>query len=333
VKFFALALLALNPVLWASFYAVTKTALTKIDPIAFSFMEMCVAAVPVIFVAFGVRHAFNMAVFRRGLLLGTVLYGAVLSSTVALYFTTATDTAFFPALNGIMGAIIAAFLFRQKIHGITWFAGILSLAGAIFLIYLTPGNGTLHLGDFIALIAAFVYTIYVFCVGTSDEDNPRTLAAVFSVELCTMAILAGIAFVISLSFHHIDAGLLADNAPLALYVGFFTTFLPTAIALYFQRYAGSVTVSFLYVLEPVWGAIAAHFVDKETLNAAAYLGGSLIVIGSILETMRSVCSVPSPNSLSEMNSSCQEQTPPTDKVYRQATRDIEHNYAQRTGLS
>jgi drug/metabolite transporter (DMT)-like permease len=291
VKFLALTLLALNPVLWASFYAVTKTALKNIDPIAFSFMEMCVAAVPVIFVAFAVRRSFSRAVLRQGFFLGTVLYGAVLSSTVALYFTTATDTAFFPALNGIMGALIASLFLHQKIHWITWVAGVLSLAGALLLIYLTAGSGTLRLGDFIALVAAFIYTIYVFCIARGGENTPRTLAAIFSIELLTMAALGGLVFAISLAFHHVHADL-AGNAPLALYVGFFTTFLPTAIALYFQRYAGSVTVSFLYVLEPVWGALAAHILDNETLQGAAYVGGGLIVIGSILETIRSIRAAP-----------------------------------------
>lgn len=287
MRYFALIMLGFNPILWASFYAVTKSALAQLDPIAFSTMELGVAVLPALGLAFMVKGALRLPVILRGILLGSVLYAAVLTSTIALYFTTATNTAFFPALSGIMGAVIGAVFWHQKLQPLTWGAGLLSLLGCVFLIHITAGNSNLWLGDLIALLAAFIYTLYVFCVGANEKYPVKILAAMFVVEIVTMALLGGLVFLVWSRFHHQPVHVLA-NLKVILYVGLFTSFLPTAIALYFQRFAGAVTVTFLYALEPGWGAFMAHMIDHETLPLSAYLAGGIIIIGSILETVRGV---------------------------------------------
>lgn len=289
MRYFALLMLALNPIFWASFYAVTKRALSDIDPIAFSFMELCVAALPAFLLVCGLKREFNLAVLRRGIFLGVVLYGAVLASAIALYFTTATVTTFFPALSGGIGACIGAIFLRQKPSGLTIFSGVLSVFGCGLLVCLVPDTGTVRLGDLIALLATCLYTAYIFCVGEGAAARPGELVAIFVIELLTMTCLAGVIWLIVSFFHHQPADPLVfhlTHLKLVIYVGLFTTFLPTAIALYFQPYVNSVTVSFLYALEPVWGAVAAHFIDHETLPWLAYGAGVLIVLGALLETAR-----------------------------------------------
>lgn len=287
MRHLALFMLALNPVLWASFYAMTKTALTGVDPITFSSLELCVAAIPAIGVGFVARGALSLTVLRRGILLGVILYAAVLASTVALYFTTATNTAFFPALSGVMGMVIEGCFFHRRPHWLGWVAGFLSLLGCLFLILSTSGGQGPRVGDIIALLAAFIYTVYVFCVGTGEEQPLKALTAVFATELCTMALLGGGTFLVTACLRHQSFHYLS-SAPLFIYVGLLTTFLPTAIALYFQPYAKPLTVAFLYTLEPVFGAILAHVIDHETLGLSVYLAGGLIVAGSILETARNL---------------------------------------------
>src|SRR5207245_5458653 len=62
------------------------------------------------------------------------------------------------------------------------------------------------------------------------------------------------------------------------------TFLPTLITVLLQNHISPVTVSFIYTLEPVLGAVVANFYLNETLPIAGYLGGGLVVLGAVLHT-------------------------------------------------
>src|SRR5579885_3807224 len=84
----------------------------------------------------------SRTVVKRGVLLGSTLCLALFTIAIALKYTTATSTAFFPALNGFVAALIAWALFRESMRGATWLAGLLSLAGAALLIF-TSSAGNL----------------------------------------------------------------------------------------------------------------------------------------------------------------------------------------------
>ena len=90
----------LNTVLFATYYSVAKEALGRIDPIIFSFFEMT-ALVPLALCVMLISwRDMNSAVFKQGIFLGSWLFLALITIAIALKFTTATSTAFFPSLNG-----------------------------------------------------------------------------------------------------------------------------------------------------------------------------------------------------------------------------------------
>jgi hypothetical protein len=51
-----------------------------------------------------------------------------------------------------------------------------------------------------------------------------------------------------------------------------------------QRYISPVTVSFIYILEPVLGAFMAAYYLHEMLPLAGYVGGLLVVLGALIHT-------------------------------------------------
>jgi drug/metabolite transporter (DMT)-like permease len=285
MRLVALALLFLNPVLWASFYAISKKALHQVDPISFATFELSVAAVPALALAAILHRRITPAVLRAGALLGLILFAAVLGSTIALYYTTATNTAFFPALNGAFAAVITIVILKKLVSPGAVVSTVLATAGALLVILASSEGGGDPMGDFIALAAAAVYTGYIFVVdrqaGENSSRSAADLWAISCVEIVVMAMLAWITL-------HIFGGSVSDMlekpglAAAALYVGIFTTLIPTVIALFFQKYVNPMTVALLYVLEPVWGAIAASIVEGEVITIAGYIGGSLIVAGSIV---------------------------------------------------
>ncbi len=113
----------LNTILFATYYSVAKEALGRIDPIVFSFFEMT-SLVPVAFclILFSWKDM-NRTVVKRGIFLGSWLCLALFTIAIALKYTTATSTAFFPSLNGFLAALIAWFFLRQPVRFVDSISG------------------------------------------------------------------------------------------------------------------------------------------------------------------------------------------------------------------
>ena len=270
----------LNTILFATYYSVTKEALGRIDPIIFSFFEM-ISLVPVaLCIIICSWKEINRAVIKRGVLLGSWLCLALFTIAIALKYTSATSTAFFPSLNGFLAALIAWFLLRHPIKKLTWSAGLLSVAGTVLLVMNSPtGNWR---GSLIAFLGGVFYTCYVFL---ADHQQKQETAPwpLFGIELLTMALWANLIVLLFGDWHAVHPALPHDIW-VVLYVAGACTFLPTLITVLMQKHISPVTVSFIYILEPVLGAVMANMYLHEALPIQGYAGGALVVAGAIIHT-------------------------------------------------
>jgi len=271
----------LNTFLFATYYAVSKEALGRIEPIIFSFCEMVTLLPAGICILIMTRKDMSKAVIKRGVILGSLLCLALFTIAIALKYTTATSTAFFPSLNGLIAALIAWLFFRQPSGKVTWFAGTISAVGTVLLISNSSMGG--WRGMTIAFLGGLFFTCYVFL---ADHQQQEDIAPwpLFGIELVTMA---GWAMLIALLFG--DWQSVHPSFPkdiwIILYIAGATTFLPTLITVLMQKYVSPVTVSFIYILEPILGAIVANMYLHETLPLQGYLGGGLVVVGTIIHTL------------------------------------------------
>lgn len=280
IKAIACLLFFLNTLLFATYYSVSKEALGRIDPIVFSFFEM-VSLAPVALCILALSWSqVTKEVVKRGVLVGSWLCLALFTIAIGLKYTTATATAFFPSLNGLLAALIAWFWLKQPVKKVTWLAGVIAVIGTVLLIGYTPMGG--WRGTLIAFLGGVFFTWYVFL---SDHEQKEHLAPwpLFGVELLTMAVWATL---IALLFGNWQAvhPVFPKDALIILYIAGATTFLPVLITVLMQKYISPVTVSFIYILEPVLGAIIANFYLHEVLPVQGYIGGSLVVVGTIINT-------------------------------------------------
>ena len=270
----------LNTFLFATYYSVSKEALGRIEPIIFSFFEMVTLLPAGICILILARKDVSKALVKRGVLVGSWLCLALFTIAIALKYTSATSTAFFPSLNGLLAALIAWLFFRQPIGKVTWFAGSISMIGTVLLISNSSMGG--WRGMSIAFLGGLFFTCYVFL---ADHQQQGDLAPwpLFGIELVTMAgwsMLIALLFGNWQSFHPS----LPKDIWVILYVAGATTFLPTLITVLMQKYVSPVTVSFIYILEPILGAIVANLYLHEMLPVQGYLGGGLVVVGTIIHT-------------------------------------------------
>lgn len=283
IKFVACLAFLLNTILFATYYAVAKEALGRIDPLMFTFFEMTALAPIALCILIFTRQDITRALVKRGVLLGSCLCLALFTIAIALKYTTATGTAFFPALNGFLAALIARIVLRRPIAKATWFAGLLSVIGTALLILNSTTGGAR--GSFIAFLGGLFFTWYVFLAGGEQHDEVTHLAhwPLFGIELLTMAAWASLVALLFGNWQDVHPSLPKDILVI-LYISGACTFLPTLITAAMQKYISPVTVSFIYILEPILGAIIANLYLHETLPLHGYIGGSLIVAGALIHT-------------------------------------------------
>ncbi|MFK0639085.1 MULTISPECIES: DMT family transporter [unclassified Ochrobactrum] len=277
----ALLAFAINPILWASFYTVAKPGIVETDPLLFSTLELLwTVPVGVLILACLLRRI-TLRNLLRGMIAGTSLYAVVLLSAAALYLTTATETAIFPALNGLLAVAFAWLFLGGEADRKTWLVGIVAAIGVLSVL---PAFGNRFAGNFIALLGAVAYTSYIYVAERVTRDSDADVWTIFASELLTMAAYGSILVLV------IGSGrLLLNQAPsmywTTCYVGIGTTVIPTAISIIFQRYVPPVTTAFLYTLEPIWSAALAAGVLGEHLSVRSYLGGLAILLSAALHSL------------------------------------------------
>lgn len=281
----ALFAFAINPILWASFYTAAKPGIIETDPLLFSTLEL-LWTVPVgILIIACLIHRITQRDLLRGVIAGTSLYVVVLLSAGALYLTTATETAIFPALNGLLAVAFAWLFLARAADRKTWAAGFVAAIGVLFVL---PALGNRFIGNLVALLGAVAYTSYIYVAQRVTRDGDADVWTIFASELLTMAAYGSILVLV------IGNGRLLLNQEssmywTACYVGIMTTVIPTAISIVFQRYVPPVTTAFLYTLEPIWSAVFAAGILGEHLTARSYLGGLAILLGASLHSLPLSC--------------------------------------------
>src|SRR5581483_2395380 len=284
IKIIAGLAFVLNTFLFGTYYSVSKGALGHIDPIVFTFFAMMTLVPPAICLIAFTWRLITREIVRSGFLLGSCLCLGLFTLSVALKYNTATGTAFFPALNGLLAAIVTWLFLRQPIHKTTWFAGIISVAGAVLLM-MNSSMGGLR-GSIIAFIGGLFTTLYIFLADHEQRDK-KAYWSLFAVELLTMALWANLIALLFGEWQTIQFSLPNDLMAI-LYIGLGTTLLPTLITILLQNYISPVTVSFIYILEPIFGAVVATLYLHELLPFYGYIGGGLIVAGVLIHTCGTV---------------------------------------------
>jgi drug/metabolite transporter (DMT)-like permease len=270
----------LNAFLFGSYYSVAKDALARIDPIVFTFFVM-MALVPV---ALGIIifswHDISREIVKSGAILGSCLCLGLFMMSIALKYNSATSTAFFPSLNGFLATCCVGLFLRQRISKVTWFAGLVSVCGALLLIFNSPMGGAR--GALIAFIGSLFCTFYVFLADHEQRDK-KAHWPLLGVQLLTMGVWASLIALLFGDWQMVHPSLPRDIWSI-LYISLGTTCLPTLITVLWQRHISPITVSFIYILEPILGALLANVYLHEVLPLDGYLGGSLIIAGMLIHT-------------------------------------------------
>lgn len=277
-KFKAAVLLLTTTFFWGVTFTVVKQAVESVDVFVFLAQRFILAFLLILPIsAIKGKHPDGRTV-RRGSLMGLFLFGAYAFQTMALQYTSASNTAFLTGLNVVMVPVIAALMLRHRIPAPIWIAVVLSVAG----LFLLCGNGSWQFngGDVLAAACAICVSLHLIYTGEFARDSDFYWLT--AVQLGTVALLSVI------------IALVQGNRVLVWYPHLLWTLVVCAvIATVFaflvqtsmQRYISHTKTALIFCTEPVFAAIYAWFAINERLGGYGIAGAVLILAGMVVSVL------------------------------------------------
>ena len=214
------------------------------------------------------------------MLLSIAFLGGFVSQTLGLRDTTPSNSAFITSLSVLLVPVLGYLIFRHRPSLKTGIGIFMATVGLVLLLADTS-NFSLHSGDFLTLICAFMFAFHILLMGRFvQQTNYRQLIFVkmtFSALLCSiMAPLIESPFIIwdsYLMFYLFVLGILATAA------AFF-------IQAWAQQYSNPNHTALIFSLEPVFASVFSFIILGQRFSAREWAGGILILTGIIVSELR-----------------------------------------------
>ncbi len=272
--------LLLVAIVWGSSYSVAKTALLYMPVLTFLFIRFALTSCIMLPVAGSAIAAHPIGVIRAGIPLGMILFLIFICETAGIANTSASNAAFLISLCVVFTPIVEGITFRQMPGWKILVATGLSCVGA-GLLALQEGYH-FNVGDWLMLAAALLRACMVTATKKITEDQPLDSVALTAVQLATVAILTGIAWILFSSSNSFAIPTQLTFWLATLYLCICCTLFPFYIQTRMVRQTTPTHVSLLMGTEPVFGAIFAVMLLDEKMSIQALGGGSLIVMATYL---------------------------------------------------
>jgi len=272
--------LVIITIIWGSTFTIVKKALLQVSPILLVALRFWIAtAVVAAFMPGQIRHIPSGTILK-GLVLSVAFLGGFVFQTLGLRDTTPSNSAFITSLSVILVPVLGFLIFRHR-PSIRTALGVLVATGGLVLLLADSSVFSLHSGDFLTLVCAFMFAFHILFLGRFvRQTNYRHLIFVklaCSAVLCSvMAALFESPFAIwdfHLVFYLIVLGILATAAAFFLQG-------------WAQQYANPNHTALIFSLEPVFATLFALIILDQSLSAKEWVGGILILTGILASEIK-----------------------------------------------
>ena len=267
--------LILITVIWGSTFIVVKTSLDMVGPFVLVAARFWVAGLALLVVFALRRPARAPGLLRDGAVTGLFLTAGFVTQTIGLQTTEASKTAFITGLSVVLVPLFAAVRLRRPPARSTVASVILATVGLGLLtldrsLRFTPG-------DLWVLACAAAFALHILATG---RFAPRHAVLPFTlVQVITVAVLASLAALV------LEQGALlppTDALPTILYLSVIGTAFVFGAQTWSQRHTTPTRTAIIFSLEPVCAALFAAIFAGELLTPKEWLGGALILVGTVL---------------------------------------------------
>ena len=271
-------------VMWGLSFIFSKAALCEGMPaMTLAFWRYVLTAVMLLPMCLKTEGGVRLGKWAPRALLTTLL-----GITVYFYFeltglqrTTASAASLILALVPMLTLLFRVAFCREKISRMRWFAVILSLVGAYFVIVTDSGEGSGTLaGNLLMVCACLCWTGYIL-------TTPKLMAACSSMRVSTWQAIAGMITLAPFAFA--ERSEWVPISPMAWMYIILLSAVCSALCyvLYNEaiRFVDSLTVSLIINLNPVAACIGGAILLGEALAPLQLFGGVLIILSMITDAL------------------------------------------------
>lgn len=291
----ASAALLLATAAWGSTFVVTKSSLDEMAPATFLTWRFGIAAVVLFAVTAHRTMTLPGAALRRAVVLGVLLGGGFLLQTTGLQHTSAGLSGFLTGSSVVLVPLVAAAWFGHGVPPAGWAATALSAIGLLLITGVTGGpatsGDTITAGAVLTLLGAACFAGHITALG--EWATPTNAAGLTTVSV---GVAAAVSVVAALASDGLSAPPSGAAWSSVLYVALVATCLGLAVQAWAQSALPAVSAAVIMTMEPVFAAGLAVVVAGESLGAAAWVGGLVVVVAMGVAELgaRACCDVASP---------------------------------------
>ena len=277
-RYKAAILLLTTTFFWGVTFTVVKQAIESVDVFVFLAQRFILAFALILPIGLYKGKQLDGATVLKGIVMGVFLFGAYAFQTVALVYTTASNTGFLTGLNVVMVPILAALVLKQRISLAVKLAVILSVAGLLLLC----GNGSwdLNRGDLLATLCAAFVSLHIICTGEFVRRSDFYWLTVIQLGMVALLSYSGALMrgkEVLVWYPHLIVPLLVCS----IIATVFAFLVQTSM----QRYISHTNTALIFCTEPVFAALYAWLVLNERLGVYGYVGALCILCGMMISIL------------------------------------------------
>ncbi|MGB9079919.1 MAG: DMT family transporter [Desulfuromonadaceae bacterium] len=274
----AAILLLTTTFFWGVTFTVVKQSVESVDVFVFLAQRFILAFVLILPIGLYKGRKLDGATILRGSIMGGLLFGAYAFQTMALLYTTASNTGFLTGMNVVMVPILAALVLRHHVSAGVKLAVVLAVVGLLLLC----GNGSwlLNRGDVLAAVCAVCVSLHLICTGEYVRRSDFYWLTVVQLGVVALLSYAG-AITRGKEVMVWHPHLLVPLLICSLVATVFAFLVQTSI----QRYISHTNTALIFCTEPVFAALYARLVLNERLGVYGYAGAICILGGMMISIL------------------------------------------------
>lgn len=260
---------------WGSTYFLTKIGIGLLEPFNLTTLRFGTAfLVTAVFFHKRILNS-DKVTLKYSVILGILAFISVLTMTIGVKYTSASNAGFLISLSVVMIPVISVIFLKKKIKFRLLVSVILASMGIVFLTL--NEQLTINKGDLLCIICALAFALQVLVM----EQIPKNAdsVAIGALQMGIIAIMNGlISFTTeSFKFPH-DMKLWG----VIIILGIFCTAVCYIMQIYALKYTSAIQAGIILSLEPVFSAFFAFVFLDELLSVKGYIGAVLLFISVIL---------------------------------------------------
>lgn len=277
-RYKAALLLLTTTFFWGVTFTVVKQSVESVDVFVFLAQRFILAFALILPIGLYKGRRLDGSTVFLGCVMGIFLFGAYAFQTLALLYTSASNTAFLTGLNVVIVPILSSFMLRHRVSNGVKLAVMLSVAGLILLC----GNGSwdLNRGDVLAAVCALCVSLHLICTGEFVRRSDFYWLTV--VQLGVVALLSySVALARGKEVMVWYPNLLIPLLICSIIATVFAFLVQTSM----QRYISHTNTALIFCTEPVFAALYARLVLNERFGVYGLVGAICILLGMTISNL------------------------------------------------